>query len=119
MPSVENTPKMIAGITLVAGAALAASPGSLTGLLGLQDQQLPVRAIGVADLLLVPGLFRGRSASNWMVARCALSLAQGAYFHGIAARCARPGLAKATAFTLFGLSAADITTAATLSRSSS
>lgn len=118
MPSVENAPKMIAGITLVAGAALAASPGTVTGLLGLEDQQLSVRALGVADLLLVPGLFRGRSASGWMVARCALSLAQGAYLDGVAARCARPGLAKAAAFTLFGLSAADITTAVMLSRTS-
>jgi hypothetical protein len=63
MPSVENAPKMIAGITLVAGVALAVSPGTLTGLLGLEDQRLSVRALGVADLLLVPGLFRGRSAS--------------------------------------------------------
>ena len=114
VPLLENVPKLVAGITLVAGAALAASPGPVTGVLGLDDQQIPVRALGVADLLLVPGLFRGRSPSSWMVARSALSLAQAAYLDGVAARCAKPALAKAGAFTLYGLSAADITTAVML-----
>ncbi|HYN49779.1 MAG TPA: hypothetical protein VES62_02540 [Thermoleophilaceae bacterium] len=40
-------------VTLATGAALAAAPGRVTGPLGLDGQDMAVRAIGLSDLVLV------------------------------------------------------------------
>jgi hypothetical protein len=114
MPQPQDVPKLIARMTLVAGGALLVSPRTFTRVLGLDDQRLAMRAIGLADLMLVPGLHSGDSPAAWMTARGALSLAQGAYLSGVAPRAAKPRLATVGAFTMFGLSIADAVTAARL-----
>jgi hypothetical protein len=118
MPQPQDVPKLIARMTLVAGGALLVSPRTFTKPLGLDDQQLAIRALGLADLMLVPGLHSGNSPAAWMTARGALSLAQGAYLSGVAPRAANSRVAKLGAFTLFGLSIADALTAARLHRQS-
>lgn len=57
-------PVLVGGVTLVAGAALVAAPGRATGPLGLVGQDTAMRAIGLADLVLVPGLPRGSRARH-------------------------------------------------------
>ena len=112
----ELVPKIIAGVTLVAGAALALAPSATTRPIGLEDHEAGVRLVGLADLVLVPGLAAGRPASSWMTARAALSLAQAAYVDGVAPRARSPRAAKAAAGTLLGLAVMDASTAIALKR---
>jgi len=81
----EGLPVFVGYVTLAAGAALAAAPGRVTGPLGLDGQDMAVRAIGLLDLVLVPGLLRGSPRWPWMVGRTALNVATAAYLHGGAA----------------------------------
>ena len=113
----DRVPKFIAQLTLVAGAGLVFAPQLAAGLLGLgDDQHMAIRAVGLADLVLVPGLWRDAKPAPWMAGRCALSLGQGAYFDGVAAQSSRPGLVRATGRLLYSLSAADFATAIMLRR---
>jgi len=107
----EQVPTFVAGVTLLAGGALVARPELATGPLGLPDQSFQMRALGVADLILVPGLHRGEPRWPWMVGRCALSVAQGTYLTGVAAGAGKPKLVKALGGVLFGLAVMDIATA--------
>ena len=59
-----------------------------------------MRALGVSDLVLVPGLLWGRPRWPWMVGRAALNLAQAAYLHGVAPQSSSPQLAKGGAGVL-------------------
>jgi hypothetical protein len=112
----EHVPKIIAGITLVAGTALAVAPDATTRPIGLEDHSMGVRAIGLADLVLVPGLAAGRPRWAWMTGRAALSIAQAAYADGVAPRARSPRAAKAAAATLLGLAVMDAATALRLKR---
>ena len=112
----EKMPAFVGCVTLAAGAALAVSPGLLTGRLGLEGQDLAVRALGVSDLVLVPGLLRGRPRWPWMIGRAALNLAQAAYLYGVAPQ---SSLAKGGAGVLVGLTAVDGATALALRRAGS
>ena len=94
-------------VTLAAGAALAAAPGRVTGPLGLDGQEMAVRAIGLSDLVLVPGLLRGSPRWPWMVGRTALNVATAAYLHGVAPHSSSPGVLDAGAGLLLGLTAVD------------
>lgn len=63
--------------TTLIGGALAAAPGPVGDAVGLDP--LGARVIGVADLVLVPGLLRGRPRWPWMAARAGLNLAIAGY----------------------------------------
>src|SRR3954453_19386424 len=63
------------------GCVLVVAPRAATGPLGLVGQDGAVRRIGVSDLVLVPGLLRGRPRWPWMLARAALNLAVARYVH--------------------------------------
>lgn len=104
---VERLPVFVGCVTLATGAALAAAPGRATGPLGLDGQDMAVRAIGVSDLVLVPGLLRGSPRWPWMVGRAALNLAVGAYLHGVAPQSSSPGVLKGGAGLFVGLTAVD------------
>lgn len=113
MPDPEIVPRIVAAITLVAGAALAAAPQIATGPLGIADAR-GVRAVGLADLLLVPGPASGRTPSAWMTGRAAVSLMQATYLDGATATSAKPGATRAAAAVLLGLALMDGITAAQL-----
>lgn len=90
--------------TLPIGAALLLAPERVGGALRLGDHPVALRAIGAADLLLVPGLLAGRRRLPWMVGRAALNVAIAAYCLHLARRegnvgpkVAVPALALATA----------------------
>ncbi|MGE4424888.1 MAG: hypothetical protein AB7G37_00385 [Solirubrobacteraceae bacterium] len=112
----ELTPKIVAGVTLVAGVALLAAPRVYTEPVGLEGQDRPVRAVGLADLILVPGLIGGRPRWPWMVGRAAVSLMQGAYVDGVSSQASRPRAARRTAAVLYGFAAMDTATALILRR---
>jgi hypothetical protein len=65
-------------ITAVIGAAIALAPARAGQLMRIDDEN-GLRAIGVADLALVPGLLAGTPRWPWMAARAALNLAMAAY----------------------------------------
>ena len=104
---VERLPVVVGCVTLAAGAALAIAPGRLTRPLGLDGQDTAVRAIGVSDLVLVPGLLRGNPRWPWMIGRAALNLALAAYLHGVAPQSSSPGVLKGGARMFVGLTAID------------
>ena len=113
---IERMPAFAGYATLAIGAALVAAPRAVTGPLGLEGQEDAVRAIGVADLALVPGLLRGSPRWPWMLARAALNVADAAYLHRTAPRSSNPAAMKAGAALMLGLTAVDGTTALALRR---
>ena len=104
----------VGSVTLVAGAALVAAPGRMSGPLGLDGQERALRAIGVSDLILVPGLLRGSPRWPWMVARAALNMGLAAYLHGVAPRSASPRALEGAAGLFVALTAVDGATALAL-----
>ena len=117
--AIEWMPVFVGCVTLAAGAALVISPRLLTGRLGLEGQDLAMRAIGASDLVLVPGLLRGRPHWPWMIGRAALNLAVAGYLHGIAPQSSSPALAKGGAGVFVGLTAMDGATGLALRRAGS
>jgi hypothetical protein len=109
----ERMPVFVGCVTLAAGASLVVSPRLLTGRLGLDGQDAAVRALGAADLVLVPGLLLGRPRWPWMIGRAALNLAQAAYLRGVAPQ---SQLANGAAGLLVGLTAVDGATGLALRR---
>ena len=107
MSVVERMPTLIGAITLGAGAMLAAAPQLMTKELGLEGQETAMRLVGLADLVLAPGLLRGEPRWPWMFGRAALNLGQAAYFHGVADRSSSPEVAKALGTTLAALTVVD------------
>ena len=81
---IERMPAFAGSVTLAVGVALLAAPRLVTGPLGLDGQDGVVRAIGVSDLVLVPGLLRGSPRWPWMLARAAFNLGDAAYLHRMA-----------------------------------
>ncbi len=63
------------------GAGLIAAPHKANRALGLDDD-LAMRMIGVADLVLVPGLLMGRPRWPWVAARAGLNLTIAAFLVG-------------------------------------
>jgi hypothetical protein len=72
--------------TLVIGAALVAAPNGAARLLRLGEHPGGMRAVGLADLALVPGLVRGKPQWPWMAGRGALNLLIAAYIRWLAQR---------------------------------
>lgn len=116
MPNPERVPSIVGAVTLVAGTALAAAPRAGTGPLGLDGEERGMRAVGVADLVLVPGLLGARPRWPWMVGRAALSLMQATYLDGVAPRSSRPAATRAAAAVLLGLAVMDASTGLALRR---
>lgn len=69
----------VGALTLPIGASLLVAPGRAARLLRFGDDPGGLRAIGLADLALVPGLLAGRHRWQWMTARVALNLTIAAY----------------------------------------
>jgi hypothetical protein len=113
----ERMPLVAGYATLAIGAALLAAPRLLTRPFGLDGQEAAVRAIGVSDLVLVPGLLRGTPRWPWMAARAAFNLGDAVYLHRIAPRSASPKAVRAGAAVMAGLTALDGATALALRRS--
>jgi hypothetical protein len=109
-------PVFVGLVTLAAGSALLAAPGRASGLLGLDGQDTALRAIGVSDLILVPGLLRGTPRWPWMAARAALNMGLAAYLHGVAPRASSPAGLRGAAGLFVGLTAVDGATALALRR---
>jgi hypothetical protein len=86
MTAIERAPVFVGSVTLATGVALAAAPGAAARALGLEGQDAALRALGAADLVLVPGLLRGRPRWPWMVSRAGLNLAMAAYMIGVGKR---------------------------------
>ena len=112
-------PQFVAGVTLVAGAVLVAAPGRVSRPLGLDGQDPALRLVGASDLVLVPGLLRGRPRWPWMFGRAALNLAQAAYLHSVAPGSSSPELLTGGARVLVGLTALDGVTGLALRRARS
>jgi hypothetical protein len=112
----ERMPAFVGCVTLAAGLALIAAPRLATGPLGLEGQETSMRAIGVSDLVLVPGLLRGEPRWPWMVGRAALNAAVAAYLQGVASQSSKPGLVKRGAAAFAGLTVVDGATGLALRR---
>jgi hypothetical protein len=117
--ALERLPLVTGCVTLATGVALAAAPRLLTGPFGLDGQEAAVRAIGVSDLVLVPGLLAGRPRWPWMVARAAFDVPVAAWLHAVAGRSSSPKALEVAAGLLAGLVVVDGATALALHRARS
>jgi hypothetical protein len=115
-PLIHHLPTAVGCVTLAAGVALVAAPARVGGVFGLTGCDAELRAVGAADLVLVPGLLMGRPRWPWMGSRAALNLAQAAYFASLAGRSSSPGVVRAAAGALASLTAVDGPTALALRR---
>jgi hypothetical protein len=114
----ERMPTVVATVTTVAGIGLIAAPEKTAALLGLEGQDTGLRLVGLADLVLVPGLAGASPRWPWMIGRAALNVGQAAYFAGVAPTSEKPGSVKATAIGLLALTLVDGLTGLTLKRRS-
>jgi hypothetical protein len=117
MSLVERAPAVIGCVTLAAGAALLVAPSLLTRPLGLDGHDAAVRAIGVSDLILVPGLLRGRPRWPWMLGRASANAVLAGYLHDAAAQSSSPARPKAGAAAFVVLTVIDGATGLALRRS--
>lgn len=60
-------------VTLVAGTALTLAPARFGKLVGMEDRPGVMRAIGITDLVVAPGLLAARPRWPWLIARAALN----------------------------------------------
>jgi hypothetical protein len=102
--------------TLVIGASLVVAPRRTTGPLGLDGEEAAFRALGVSDLVLVPGLLRGNPRWPWMAARTAFNVGDAAYLAWAARRSSSPARVWAGAAVMVALTAIDGATAFELRR---
>ena len=112
----EGMPVFAGYATLVIGAALVVAPRRTTGPLGLDGHETAVRAIGVSDLVLVPGLLRGNPRWPWMMARAAFNLGDAVYLARAASRSSSPAKVWAGAAVMAALTVIDGATAFELRR---
>ena len=109
----EDMPATAGYVTTATGVALVLAPGVAARQMGLAGQEGPLRLIGAADLVLVPGLLRGKPRWPWMIARAGMNLAMAAYFLGVGGK---SPAARVTGYVLMGLTVVDTATGVTLSR---
>jgi hypothetical protein len=102
--------------TLAIGAALVVAPHRTSRPLGLEGEETAVRLLGVADLVLVPGLLRGTPRWPWMTARAALNVGDAVYLLRAASRSSSPAKPRAGAAIMAALTALDGATAYQLRR---
>lgn len=112
----DRVPKLVAAVSGGGGLLLLVAPRVFTGPAGLGGHDHGVRAVGLADLLLVPGLAGTGPKWPWMAGRSALSLMQAAYFEAAAGRAEKPAVARGAALALLGLAVIDGATALALRR---
>ena len=60
-------------VTVVVGVALTLGPARCGQPIGMADHPSVMRAIGITDLLVAPGLLAGRPRWPWLLARAALN----------------------------------------------
>ena len=106
-------------VTLAAGLLLIAGPGRLSGLLGLEGQEPALRVIGASDLVLVPGLLRGRPRGPWMIRRAPRKHGHPPNQRGVAPQSSSPEGLNGGAGLLLGLTVVDGATGLALRRAGS
>jgi hypothetical protein len=111
----ERSAKRVGIITLAIGIALVVAPSGASRLLRTGDHPTALRLIGASDLVLVPGLLRGRRPLRWMAARVGLNLAIAGYSLSLARREGTVG-AKIAAASMVAATVADGRTIITLRR---
>lgn len=116
MAQLSRVPQFVGVVTLGAGVALLAAPRPVARAAHLGDRPTLARVIGVMDLVLVPGLLRGRPRWPWMLARAAFNVPVAAAYWAQADR-AGDTFARAGTIAMLGLSAMDTVTAISLHRS--
>jgi len=104
--------------TLAIGASLLVAPRRTTGPLGLEGHEGAFRALGVADLVLVPGLIRGDPRWPWVLARAAFNVGDAVYLLRAARRSSSPWRVRAGVAVMAALTAIDGATALELRRGS-
>jgi hypothetical protein len=112
----EGMPVFAGYATLLIGASLVLAPRRTTHPLGLDGEEAAFRAIGVSDLVLVPGLLRGNPRWPWMMARAAFNLGDAAFLVRAARRSSSPAKVWAGAAVMVALTAIDGATAFELRR---
>ena len=112
----ERMPTFAGYATLLIGASLLLAPRRTTGPLGLDGEATAFRAIGVSDLVLVPGLLRGSPRWPWMVARAAFNVGDAVFLARAARRSSSPGNVGGGAAVMAALTAIDGSTAFELRR---
>lgn len=69
----ERTAITAGAVTIVAGTALTLAPAHCAKSIGMEDHADVMRAIGITDLIVAPGLLAGRPRWPWLIARTALN----------------------------------------------
>ncbi|HEY1652961.1 MAG TPA: hypothetical protein VGG09_13840 [Acidimicrobiales bacterium] len=100
----------VAALSLAAGAALLLAPTQMGRALGVESGPKLIRAMGLVDLAIAPGLYFGRPQWRWMMARGALN----PLMAGIVAAKGGSTRAKVFAVGLLGATFADLHTATKL-----
>ena len=103
----EPVVEAAAAVSLALGVALVLAPGLVAKVLGVAPDRRLLRAIGLVDLVLAPGLYFGRPRWPWLTAR-ALSNPVIALFAVTRARSLR---ARLLAAGLVGATVMDLRTA--------
>lgn len=87
-------------VSLLLGGALLIDPTRVSGLLGVAADRRVLRAIGLLDVALAPGLYLGRPRWRWVLARAAsnpvIAVAAIARARSVRARILAAGLVGAT-----------------------
>ncbi len=116
MPRPEQIPGFVAAVSGAGGGLLLAAPRSFTGPAELEGHDRTVRAVGLADWILVPGLLRSNPKWPWMAGRAALSVMQAAYCDSAARAAGKPAVARGAAVMLLFAAVMDAVTALRLRR---
>jgi hypothetical protein len=112
----QHMPTIAGYATLAIGAGLLVAPRRATRPLGLDGEEAAVRALGVSDLVLVPGLLRGNPRWPWMAVRAAFNLGDAVYLVRAARRSSSPTKVWAGAAVMAALTVIDGVTALELRR---
>ena len=112
----EQMPVVVGVVSGAIGAVLVAKPQLATGPLRLSGEDAAMRFIGATDLILVPGLLRGRLRWPWMLTRAALNLGVAAYLAKVASQATSPAAARGAAGAMVALTVADGATGLSLRR---
>ena len=113
LAAAQRSTKRVGIITLAIGIALMVAPSWAGQVLRTGDHPLALRVMGASDLVLVPGLLRGRCPLRWMAARVGLNTVIAAYWLSLAGREGTVG-AKIAAAGMVAATVADGRTIATL-----
>src|ERR1700728_5211342 len=111
----QRSAQQVGVITLIIGTTLVALPTRAGPLLRVGGHPAALRGIGAADLVLVPGLLRGRRPLPWMIARAGLNMVIASYCVWLARREGPVGAKIATA-AMLAATVADGRTIAALRR---